>query len=81
MNVLEHVKHDTLALCRMKELLNRDGTLILLVPAHRFLYNSIDIGVGHYRRYTRQERISKLSPASAFVEFSIITSLEFLGGT
>ena len=60
MNVLEHIKDDTLALSRIREVLNEHGSLIVLVPVHRFLYNTIDVALGHYRRYARGELTSKL---------------------
>jgi SAM-dependent methyltransferase len=54
-NVLEHVKQDTEALKNIYDRLNAGGRFIVLVPAHKFLYNAIDKAVGHYRRYSRQE--------------------------
>ena len=60
MNVLEHVKDDVTALREMSSLLKSDGVLILLVPVHKPLYNSIDKAVGHYRRYAKPELVSKL---------------------
>jgi SAM-dependent methyltransferase len=53
-NVLEHIKHDKKALKNMHHLLKPAGTLILLVPAHPFLYGKIDQEIGHYRRYTKK---------------------------
>jgi 2-polyprenyl-3-methyl-5-hydroxy-6-metoxy-1,4-benzoquinol methylase len=51
MNVLEHIKDDTKALIHMVRLLKTNGTLILLVPIHPFLYGTIDRAIGHFRRY------------------------------
>jgi SAM-dependent methyltransferase len=59
-NVLEHVEDDARALFNMHEILTRGGKLALLVPAHRFLYGSIDTVVGHHRRYDKRELIAKL---------------------
>jgi len=66
-NVLEHIRHDVLSLRSLKRLLRTDGVLILLVPAHRFLYNTIDRAIGHYRRYTRSELALKLNSAGFVV--------------
>jgi glycosyltransferase involved in cell wall biosynthesis/phospholipid N-methyltransferase len=55
LNVLEHVADDRAALARLRERLEPGGRLILLVPAHRGLYGSIDRAIGHYRRYERVE--------------------------
>jgi len=61
MNVLEHVEDDDLALREMISLLKDGGALILLVPVHKSLYNSIDKAVGHFRRYTKSELVSRLT--------------------
>lgn len=52
MNVLEHLPDDTHTVRQFFRLLCPGGKLILLVPANRWLYGSIDRAIGHYRRYT-----------------------------
>jgi len=59
-NVLEHIKDDKLALRQLHDLLNLDGTLVILVPANKFLYNVIDKSIDHWRRYTKDELRTKL---------------------
>jgi SAM-dependent methyltransferase len=54
MNLLEHIEHDKKALKNIHHLLKPAGVLILLIPAHPFLYGKIDQEVGHYRRYTKK---------------------------
>jgi len=58
LNVLEHIRNDSRAFSNMFEILHRGGYLILLVPAHSCLYGSIDISVGHIRRYELQELLT-----------------------
>lgn len=58
-NVLEHIKNDEKGLGNLNKLLNPGGHLILILPAHMFLYGSIDKNIGHYRRYD-YDRIKKL---------------------
>ncbi len=53
-NVLEHIEYDKKALKNIHHLLKPAGVLILLVPAHPFLYGKIDQEIGHYRRYTKK---------------------------
>jgi len=65
LNVLEHIKDDLKPLENIYKILKRNGVLILLVPAFKFLYNSIDIEVGHYRRYSKKE-IIKLSKSAGY---------------
>ncbi len=51
-NVLEHIKDDLKAMRVCYAILHRaKGKLLLLVPAHRFLYGTLDKEAGHYRRY------------------------------
>lgn len=55
LNVLEHIKEDGKALNNLYNFLNKDGILILLVPAHNFLFGEIDKSIGHFRRYDKAE--------------------------
>ncbi|HET7098895.1 MAG TPA: class I SAM-dependent methyltransferase [Patescibacteria group bacterium] len=77
MNVLEHINNDKKALENMFSLLNKDGKLILLVPAHQWAYGEMDKGLGHFRRYSRGEVVSKLQDS----KFEILNSryLNWLG--
>jgi SAM-dependent methyltransferase len=54
-NVLEHIEDDEEALRRMRGVLVPGGQLLLLVPAHPFLYGSMDRRLHHVRRYRRAE--------------------------
>ena len=67
-NVLEHVEDDRAALRGMRRLVAPDGRVVLIVPALRALYGSIDEAIGHHRRYTRDEITSKLAEAGLTVE-------------
>ena len=53
-DVLEHVADDREELERAADLLAPGGHLVVLAPAHSFLFSPFDEAVGHYRRYTRQ---------------------------
>lgn len=61
LNVLEHVEDDVTALENIYELLEPGGKFIVLVPAHKFLFNCVDTSLGHFRRYTKKELIKKIS--------------------
>ena len=67
-NVLEHVEDDRRALAAMRDLLAPGGRIVLIIPALRPLYGSIDEAIGHYRRYTRDEIGHKLADAGLAVE-------------
>src|SRR5947209_17389227 len=67
-NVLEHVADDAGSLRAMRELLVPGGRVVLIVPALHALYGAIDVAIGHYRRYTREEIAAKLRGAGLEVE-------------
>lgn len=77
LNVLEHIRDDVSALNNLSRLLKSEGKLILLVPAHRFLYGEIDRSIGHFRRYEKKELTKKLERLCFKVVFS--RSINFLG--
>lgn len=70
LNVLEHISDDNKALENLYKLLRKKGYLILLVPAHQFLYGQIDKSIGHFRRYSKKKLESKLKK----IGFNIINS-------
>lgn len=59
-NVLEHIGDDEGVLDAVREVLVSGGRLVLLVPAFRFLFGSMDQADGHFRRYCRGELVAKL---------------------
>ena len=52
-NVLEHVEDDVGEIKKCLEKINKNGFLIILVPAHNKLYSNLDKAVGHYKRYEK----------------------------
>lgn len=54
MDVLEHIELDAAELERASGLLKEGGHLIVLAPAHPWLYSGFDRQVGHFRRYHRK---------------------------
>lgn len=67
-NVLEHIEDDFAALKKCHSMLNKHGKLLLLVPAHHFLYGSLDQECGHYRRYTKKDLQSLARRAEMDIE-------------
>lgn len=53
-DVLEHIKNDKEQLFKASKLLKPEGSIIILAPAHNFLYSPFDKSVGHYRRYCKR---------------------------
>jgi SAM-dependent methyltransferase len=54
MDVLEHIEDDRAELVRAAGRLRPGGYLVVLAPAHPWLFSPFDEAVGHHRRYTRR---------------------------
>ena len=65
LNMLEHLNNDSHTLKNMRDLLIKDGKLILVVPNCPKLYNSLDRALGHVKRYKVKD-IENLLTASGF---------------
>ena len=50
-DVLEHIEDDGLEIEKASNKLSIGGTLIVLAPAHQWLYFAFDSNIGHFRRY------------------------------
>lgn len=67
LNVLEHIEDDVLALENAFQLLKPGASLVIEVPAGRYLYDAYDAQLHHYRRYSVRELQSKLELAGFVV--------------
>jgi SAM-dependent methyltransferase len=67
-NVLEHIDDDLDALIKLGRLLQPQGKLAIYTPALPFLFSNLDYQAGHFRRYRKQELISKVQLAGFKVE-------------
>jgi 2-polyprenyl-3-methyl-5-hydroxy-6-metoxy-1,4-benzoquinol methylase len=54
LNVVEHIKDDSLAIRNCKKLLKPGGRMVILVPAYQALFNGFDKALEHYRRYNKK---------------------------
>ncbi|MCB9914265.1 MAG: class I SAM-dependent methyltransferase [Planctomycetes bacterium] len=68
LDVLEHLEDDAAALARYHEILRPGGALLIKVPAHPFLYGTVDEASLHFRRYEKRELREKLERAGFRVE-------------
>lgn len=62
-DVLEHLTEDGDELHRAAGRLSPGGHLIVLSPAHPWLYSKFDQSIGHVRRYTKRS-LAALTPAN-----------------
>lgn len=66
-DVLEHVSEDRSELVRASSHLREGGRIIVLAPAHQWLYSAFDRAIGHVRRYDRAT-LSACTPADCHLE-------------
>lgn len=52
-DVLEHIEDDNAEVADAARRLRPGGSLVVLAPAHPFLFSPFDKAIGHHRRYTR----------------------------
>jgi len=62
-DVLEHIEDDHRELAHAAALLRPGGRLIVLAPAHQFLFSPFDASIGHFRRYSRGTLLAAAPPA------------------
>ena len=80
LNVVEHIEHDTLAINNARQLLRKNGKLVILVPAGPWLYNSLDRELGHYKRYTKKELNHLMESAGFSVQDSMYFNAAAIAG-
>jgi len=61
-DVLEHIEADREELRRASRLLVKGGRIVVLAPAHQWLYTAFDSAIGHFRRYNKSS-LSALMPS------------------
>lgn len=66
-DVLEHIEHDRAELERAAGHLRPGGSLVVLAPAHQWLYTPFDHAIGHFRRYSRRS-LGRVGPPGLRVE-------------
>ena len=68
LNVLEHVEDDPMGLANIYSALDRGGRAIVLVPEGQSVFGTIDVALGHFRRYSEEELKKKMEAAGFQVE-------------
>ncbi len=54
-NVLEHIDDDEAELGLVHKTLDKRGRLFIFVPALEWLFGTLDVEVGHFRRYNKRD--------------------------
>jgi SAM-dependent methyltransferase len=77
-DVIEHIEDDREEVQRAAGLLRSGGYLVILAPAHQFLFTPFDESIGHFRRYDRR-MMQELDPAGTrLVRLWYLDSVGFL---
>ena len=85
LNVIEHLESDRHALSNMRSVLAEGGTAVILVPHNQWNFGTLDVVLGHCRRYSK-ESLRQAAEDAGFVvkdifEFNRIgTPAWFLNG-
>jgi SAM-dependent methyltransferase len=74
-DVLEHIEQDHAEVAAAMPLLRSGGHLIVLCPAHNWLYTPFDKAIGHYRRYDRRGFQSLQPPGASLVRLRYLDSV------
>jgi SAM-dependent methyltransferase len=74
-DVLEHIEDDRQELVTAVACLRPGGTLIVLAPAHQWLYTPFDKKIGHYRRYTKRGLSACVPPALTCIDLRYLDSV------
>jgi hypothetical protein len=77
-DVLEHIEDDHLEITKIWESLELGATLVILVPAHQFLFSKFDASVGHYRRYSKKSLTKVMSSHNAALKIIELDSIGFI---
>ncbi len=67
-DVLEHIEDDRAEIAAAAARLRPGGALIVLSPAHSWLFSKFDTALGHFRRYSSEALLALTSP-----ELEIVT--------
>lgn len=74
-DVLEHIADDAAETRLAAERLNPGGKLVVLAPAHQWLFSPFDSAVGHHRRYTRDTLRAAVPNGLACLECKYLDSV------
>ena len=80
LNVLEHVEDHLRALRFMHSVLEPGGRAVILVPAFQFLHGTIDVKIGHFRRYHRGSLLPVMREAGFNIEHSFYMNVIGVAG-
>jgi len=78
MDVLEHIADDRAELAAAALRLEAGGHLVVLAPAHQWLFTPFDKAIGHHRRYTKATLRSAAPEGLALVRLVYLDAIGML---
>ncbi|WP_074311540.1 class I SAM-dependent methyltransferase [Singulisphaera sp. GP187] len=78
MDVLEHIEDDHAEMARAMARLRPGGHVVVLSPAHQWLYTPFDKAIGHFRRYTRRTLRATAPQGLTLVRLAYLDSVGML---
>lgn len=77
-DVLEHIEDDATEVRRARDRLEPGGHLIVVSPAHQWLFTPFDEAIGHWRRYTKASLESVVPEGLIRVRLAYLDSIGLL---
>lgn len=82
-DVLEHIDKQVEALKEWKRVIKDDGSIVITVPAYKWLWSNHDVSLHHMRRYTTKS-LTKVSKEAGLrtdkISYAIVFSLPLIVG-
>ena len=80
-DVLEHIENDRAELSAALAHLAPGGKIIVLSPAHPWLFTPFDRAIGHFRRYTKATLLACTPPGARLIELYYLDSVGLLASS
>jgi SAM-dependent methyltransferase len=74
-DVLEHIEDDHAEMRAALAHLKQGGKIVILSPAHPWLFTPFDKAIGHYRRYTRKSLRACTPPGATLIQLYALDSV------
>lgn len=75
MDVLEHIHDDRAQIQAAARLVRENGHIVILSPAHQWLFSAFDESIGHLRRYNKEQLRSLMPPGWIQVKMAYLDSI------
>ncbi len=61
MDVIEHIEHPSKLIMQIYNCLNKNGKILINVPAFQHLYSNFDKDIGHIKRYDKKSFMNMIN--------------------